>query len=232
MDDAKKFPSTKWTCIQRICSGDESEARAAMEAVCQTYWLPLLSFAKSMKLSHQDAEDCVQGFLSRISSGNFFDDLAPYRGKLRSYLLVSFKRYIYDEWKKQSSQKRGGSIPDLSLDEFLVKDEITSEPDIVFDQEWAKVVVDETYVRLENRYNEQGKGTVYRELKSCIDGSPVENTVATAQKLEISSTALKSAVHRIRRRFGEELHKAVAETVHAEDDVDEEIRWLIKVLNV
>jgi RNA polymerase sigma-70 factor (ECF subfamily) len=230
MSSDHQFPSTRWTCIQRICSGNKSEARAAMEEVCQTYWRPLYGFAISMNPSHQDAEDCVQGFLVRVSSEDFFDAMTPHRGKLRSYLLVSFKRYIYDSWKKQSSQKRGGANRDLTLDEFLVEDEHGSDPALAYDQEWAKVVVDDTHERLKNRYIEQGNIEIFNELESCIDGTPLVNTADTAQKLNLSSVALKSAVHRIRRRFGDELRKVVAETVHSEDDVEEEIRWLIKIL--
>lgn len=230
MADARKFPSTRWTCVQRICSGDKAEARAAMEEVCQTYWRPLYGFAISMNSSHQDAEDCVQGFLARVSSEDFFEDVSPHAGKLRSYLLVSFKRYIYDSWKKESSQKRGGTSRNLPLDEFLLADNQASDPARAYDQEWAKVVVDDTHERLKNRYIEQGNEEIYHELEPYIDGSPLEDTEATAQKLNLSSVALKSAVHRIRRRFGDELKKVVAETVHSEDDVDEEIRWLIKVL--
>lgn len=124
----------------------------------------------------------------------------------------------------------GGTNQDLPLDEFLVADEHASDPSIAYDQEWAKVVVDDTHVRLRNRYKELGNEAIYNELESCIDGTPLENTVATAQKLNLSSVALKSAVHRIRRRFGDELKKVVAETVHSEGEVEEEIRWLIKIL--
>lgn len=201
-----------------------------MEEVCQIYWRPLYGFAISINSSHQDAEDCVQGFLAHVSTVDFFHSVAPHRGKLRSYLLVSFKRFIYDSWKKQSSQKRGGENRDLPLDDYNLEDENAGNPALAYDQEWAKVVVDDTHKRLRNRYLEQGNVAIFDELEPYIDGTPIEDSKATAQKLDLSSVALKSAVHRIRRRFGDELKKVVAETVYSDSDVDEEIRWLIKVL--
>lgn len=201
-----------------------------MEEVCQTYWRPLYGFAISINSSHQDAEDCVQGFLARVSNEDFFESLEPHRGKLRSYLLVSFKRFIYDSWKKQSSQKRGGAHRDLPLDDTILEDTYASDPSIKYDQEWAKVVVDDTYERLRKRYSKQNQDAVFKELEQVIDGTPLEDSSASATKLGLSAVALKSAVHRIRRRFGDELKLVISETVQSEKDVDEEIRWLIKIL--
>ena len=203
---------------------------AAMEEVCQAYWRPLYGFALSMNGSHQDAEDCVQGFLTRLSTGDFFQSVSANRGKLRSLLLVSFKRYIVDTWKMQSSQKRGGSMRDIALDGIHVEDTSESDPSLAYDQEWAKVVVDEAMSNLRERYQKQGNEKTFDSLEAYIDGTPLENSSQTAEQLNLSSVALKSAVHRIRRRFGEELQNMVRETVQHENDVDEEIRWLIKVL--
>jgi len=221
------FPSTRWTCIRRICSDDIVDARAAMEEVCRAYWRPLHGFALSMNKSHHDAEDCVQGFLMRVSSEDFFESVSPHKGKLRSFLLVSFKRYIADVWRKESSQKRGGGNPDLQLDEEVAAD---CAPEHAYDRAWARTVVDDARARLRQRYVESGKEEVYRELEHSLDGSLPEGVLILAGRLGMTPVALKSAVHRLRRRFGDEIRNVVAETLQDEGEIDGEIRWLMKTL--
>jgi hypothetical protein len=41
---------------------------------------------------------------------------------------------------------------------------------------------------------------------------------------------VKVAVHRLRRRFGELLRDEIADTVAEPDDIEDEIRYLFKVL--
>jgi len=223
-----RFPSTRWTCIQRICSDDVADARAAMEEVCRAYWGPLYGFALSMNRSHHDAEDCVQGFLMRVSSEDFFESVSPHKGKLRSFLLVSFKRYIADVWRKESSQKRGGGNPDLPFDEEAAGENCM--PEHAYDRAWAKTVVDDARARLRQRYVESGKEEVYSELEHSLDGSLPEGVLALAGRLEMTPVALKSAVHRLRRRFGNEIRNVVAETLQDAGEIDGEIRWLMKTL--
>ena len=49
-------------------------------------------------------------------------------------------------------------------------------------------------------------------------------------RLRLSETALKAAVHRLRQAFRERLRAAVAKTVSAPHEVDEEMRYLQEVL--
>ena len=201
-----------------------------MEEVCQIYWRPLYSFALSLNQSHHDAEDCVQGFLLRVSSEDFFEAVSPHKGKLRSFLLVSFKRYIADVWKKQACQKRGGGKKDLLLNEEIAEG-VASAPEHAYDQAWARTVVDDARTRLRKRYCESEKKEVlFDAIEHCLDGELEGGVNAMAERLDMTSVAVKSAVHRLRRRFGSEIRNVVSETLRDESDVDEEIRWLMKVL--
>jgi RNA polymerase sigma-70 factor (ECF subfamily) len=46
----------------------------------------------------------------------------------------------------------------------------------------------------------------------------------------MSAGAVKVAVHRLRRRYREELRRRVADTLGSEEDVEEEIRYLLGTL--
>ena len=51
-----------------------------------------------------------------------------------------------------------------------------------------------------------------------------------AAELEMSESAVKVAVHRMRRRFGELLREDVAHTVEGPEKVEEELRHLFAVI--
>jgi RNA polymerase sigma-70 factor (ECF subfamily) len=46
----------------------------------------------------------------------------------------------------------------------------------------------------------------------------------------LAEAALRVAVHRLRRRFGELLRAEIAQTVTTYEDVEDEIRYLIRAL--
>jgi len=200
-----------------------------MNEICQTYWHPLHRFALSIGCSHEDAEDCVQGFLAKSSESDFFTLTDPNKGKMRSYLLIAFKRYIYDVWKKSHALKRGGGVAFTTLEKCSPPSD-DSDPSLAFDQQWALTVIASAKENLKHRYHKIGKSQHFIELESCIDGSPLANTSKTAETLGVSTSTLKTIIHRIRKRFGEEVRKAVTETVASEEDIDDELRWLIDVL--
>jgi len=76
-----------------------------------------------------------------------------------------------------------------------------------------------------------GRETELGELKSCLLGvNPSGGYVAIAARLGTSEGAVKTAVHRLRRRFQDALRKDIAETVSDPEDVDDEIRYLVRAL--
>jgi RNA polymerase sigma-70 factor (ECF subfamily) len=59
------------------------------------------------------------------------------------------------------------------------------------------------------------------------DDSPRDDI---AEQLNMSVGAVKVAVHRLRRRYRDLLRAAIAETVSNEEDLNDEIHYLIDVL--
>lgn len=56
------------------------------------------------------------------------------------------------------------------------------------------------------------------------------NTLAGAAELDVPENTAKSAVHRFRRRYRELVREEIARTVASPDDIDEEIRYLLSVI--
>ena len=47
----------------------------------------------------------------------------------------------------------------------------------------------------------------------------------------MSQTAVKVAIHRLRQKFGDAIRREISDTVNGEDEIAEELRYLIEVLH-
>lgn len=150
---------------------------------------------------------------------------------MRSLLLVAFKRFIFDIWKKNSAQKRGRDTTVFQSDEELISLENTLNPSIAYDQQWAIIIVEQAKSNLSQRYREQGNENLYSHLEPLIEDKGETDYKTLAETLNLSLSAVKSAIHRIRQRFGSEIRAAVAETVADENEIEAELSWLIQVLS-
>ena len=78
----------------------------------------------------------------------------------------------------------------------------------------------------------RGGGTErFGRLKAYLTGDePASSYREAAGDLGMTEPAVKTAVHRLRKRFGEHLRAEIAETVAGPEQVDEEVRHLLSVL--
>jgi RNA polymerase sigma-70 factor (ECF subfamily) len=161
----------------------------------------------------------------------------PDRGRLRTFLLASLQHFLANEAAKRRTQKRGGRVTVLSLESDEAEGRYRAEPtepatpETLYERRWALVVVDRLFARLRTEWERQGRGDEFDVFKGCLLGqAPAGGYAAMASALGTTEGAVKVAVHRLRRRFQDQLRAAIAETVAEPDQVDDEIRYLIKAL--
>ena len=111
------FTTTHWTVVVSAKSEDESQALEALDGVCRTYWAPVHAFVRSHGRSPEDADDLTQQFFARFLEKEHYKLACPERGRFRSFLLTSVRRFLVNEWERASAQKRGGSAQPVSLNE-------------------------------------------------------------------------------------------------------------------
>ena len=83
------------------------------------------------------------------------------------------------------------------------------------------------------RTEAEREGTLERltALKVFLASEPTGDSYdSLATRLGLSVSAVKSAIHRLRRRYGQLLRAQVADTVREPGDVEEEIRHLFAAL--
>lgn len=236
-NDRPQFPITRWTAVVQVCQADDDTARrTALTGICQDYWYPLYAFARRMGHSPPDAEDLTQGFFGYLVEHNVLATANRDLGKLRTFLLAVFQRYIGDVEDRQRAKKRGGGQVFVPLDLLNAEELYRHEPadpvtpESLFERSWAVHVLRGSLDIL--RQTETAKGAVrpFEVLSRFLDPETASNisAEAAARDLGMSQEAVRQAVSRLRRKFRDTLRRQIAATLHdpCESQVDEELRSL------
>lgn len=105
--------------------------------------------------------------------------------------------------------------------------------DAWFDRHWALAVMERGLNAVRDSFKEAGKERQYEVLKPWVVGDAVGLSQAdAAAELGMSAGAIKVAVHRLRQKFGEAIRREIAETVDTEEEISEELRYLIEALQI
>ena len=230
------FETTRWSLVIAAAGSQSAAARDALAALCEAYWYPLYAFVRRQGYHADEAEDAVQSFIALLLEREDLKDLTPERGRLRAFLLVSLRNFLQKRRVHDHAQKRGGgraAIPlefDRGEERYLVEPTDSVTPETVFDRSWALAVLDRTFGRIRAEWEAKGKGAEFDQLKDCLMGEwPDGGHDVLAVRLRTTPAATKMAVHRLRRRFQQELRSEIADTV-TDEAVEDEMRYLLRAL--
>jgi RNA polymerase sigma-70 factor (ECF subfamily) len=236
--EGKGFSTTHWSVVLAAGHGSAPGAREALEKLCRTYWYPVYAYVRRHDYGPHDAEDLTQAFFAWLLESDVLRVADPERGKFRSFLAIRLKHFLSDERKKAQAEKRGGGRPLISLDARLADERYGLEPvteltaEKIFDRRWALTVLEQTVARLREEYVAAGRTDLFDELKHFPPGSKGESAYAeAAERLGLTLSTVKSAIHRMRTRHRELLREEIAHTVSTPAEVDDELRYLITVMS-
>ncbi|MBV9492278.1 MAG: sigma-70 family RNA polymerase sigma factor [Verrucomicrobia bacterium] len=234
-----RFEPTHWSLVLEAAQSQAPGGFQALAEVCAQYWPPLYAFARHRGHSPEDAQDLVQGFFEHLLSHRALRSVDPAKGRFRSFLLASFQNFVTSEARRASREKRGGQAELLRLDwedaegrlAFEPADRLT--PETLYDAQWALVLLDRATERLRQEHEAAGKAKVFAALHGFL-GNEGQRTGTTyegaAQTLGVSAAAVKTLVHRLRRRHGQLVREEVTRTVTDPAQVDAEVRALCEAL--
>lgn len=231
-----QFLTTRWSVVISAGGSKTTHARDALEQLCQTYWYPLYAYARRKGYSSHDAQDLTQGFLARLLELNSLATVSPGQGRFRSFLLASMNHFISDEWDRARARKRGaGKVVPLDAESAETRyrlepaDEVS--PETVYERQWALTLLQKVAGQLRQEYEVSSKGGLFEQLSFCLTGE--RSTVPyqdLAKQLKMSHAAIRVTVHRLRQRYRQLLRAEIAHTVVNGEDVEEELRYLFRVL--
>jgi DNA-directed RNA polymerase specialized sigma24 family protein len=231
------FLTTRWSRVIMAGDSDHPEAHAALSSLCDDYWRPLYYFARRKGHSPEDAQDLTQGFIMGLVETDGIATADQERGRFRSFLIGAFCNYLANERRAQSAQKRGGSHVVLPLDEYLeagfqrhASHALT--PELIYDRSWAFAILERVMGRLAEEYAKANRTPVFEAIRPHLSGALGRPGYATlCQSLGMSENAVTLAMRRMRRRYGEFLREEIAATVASPEEVEDELRHLMKIVS-
>lgn len=231
------FATTHWSQVLAACDAASPKGAEALERLCRSYWFPLYAYLRRKGYKTEDAQDLTQEFFARFLERKYLARADSRRGRFRSFLLASLQHFASHEWRRAQAKKRGGGCHLLPWEELSaeghyqleVADDLT--PDKVFEQRWALALFQEALTRLAEEFAAAGKSEQFDGLKEFLSGEVADGAyAAVAERLGMRSGAVAVAVHRLRQRYAQLVREEIARTVASPTEIDDEMRYLIRLM--
>jgi RNA polymerase sigma-70 factor (ECF subfamily) len=236
---AAAFATTHWSLVL-IAQGQSAGAEEALEELCRIYWLPLYAFARREGSGPEEARDLTQGFFELLLKRRDLDSARSEKGRLRSYLLVSFKHFLGGERRREMTIKRGHGQWLIPLEELHATERAglpegglvdSLSADRLYQRRWALALIEHVLKRLKKEYRATGNAVLFDSLKQLLpDELDAPSRGEIAARLGMTDNALRQAFHRFRHRYQMLLREEIGHTVADPSEIEDELRHLIAVL--
>lgn len=236
-DGGAVFATTRWSVVLAAGQSDSARSADALNRLCRAYWPPIYAYVRRAGYRVEDARDLTQDFFARLLAQRSLVAADPEKGRFRSFLLGALKHFLADARDRASAQKRGGGKSFISLDAEVGESSYSWEavddqtPEHLFERRWALTVMARAMQQLEEECRLAGKVVLFASLKGFLSEGAARKTYPdAAAELGLTEANVRMIVTRLRRRYGQIIRREVAQTVGSEDEADDELRHLLKVL--
>lgn len=230
------FHTTRWSVIQASHDSEPQRARRALGELAEIYWYPLWAFAKRSGLDTHAATDAVGDFFLGVIEHASLAGARPEAGRFRGYLRTAFRHFLINQAERSRALKRGGGAEVFAIDAADADRRYTNEPvdvaspEALFDQAWARALLDHVVTRLANEWEERGELERFTALRGLFLGGGGETHAEVALLLGMTEGSCKVAVHRLRKRYKTLLTEEIGETLTDPGEVEEELAYLFRAL--
>jgi RNA polymerase sigma factor (sigma-70 family) len=235
-----QFHTTRWSVVLLSAQSQAPGSSEALTELCKLYWYPLYGHIRRRGFSPDDAQDLTQGFFLDLLQHRALARADQQKGKFRSFLLASLKNFLSNEAQRACCLKRGGQIQFVYVDIREAEDRYEKEepaenltPEKIFDARWAFALLGEAKNRLRQEYLDSGRNSVFETLKRFIDPVTTESMPSyeeVAKQLNVTVPAVKTLIHRLRKRNAAVVREEILRTILDPADVEAESRELCEAL--
>jgi RNA polymerase sigma-70 factor (ECF subfamily) len=234
---AGDFPTTHWSRVLAAGDPGSPSAREALAELCQSYWFPLYAYIRRRGNDPDRAQELTQDLFVRLLEKDVLAAADPARGRFRAYLRAVCADFLANRRDRERARKRGGDRVFIPIDVAEAEVRYAGEPahewtaERLFDRSWALTLLGRVLDRLRGEYDRAGQAATFAELSPVLtEGTGAVPYATLAERLGITEGAVRVAVHRLRRRYGDLLRAEIGATVGDPAEVDHEIRDLFSAL--
>ncbi|MBN8249045.1 MAG: sigma-70 family RNA polymerase sigma factor [Verrucomicrobia bacterium] len=237
-DASSPFVTTRWSRVL-AARGDSENARAALSDLCAAYYDPVVAFIARVGCGPDDPRDVAHEFFAALLRQGGPGGVVPGRGRFRSYLLAAVRHHLANRRRHAARTKRGGDVEHQPLPSEGDTDPGTplaapaADWEALFDREWALAIVERSLSVMALEAEASGAAAEFAALRPWLSAEATpEPQSAAALRLGMSEGAVKVAIHRLRRRFREQVRSEIRQTLPDDADAEGELRHLIAALAV
>jgi RNA polymerase sigma-70 factor (ECF subfamily) len=224
------FPQTRWSVVLSAKEGEADASFKALEGLAHAYWQPIYAWLRGQGRTHEEAKDDAQGFFAYLLNREFLRNIQPEGGRFRNFLLVCLRRWMKDERHRAINVKRLAEVELQPWDELggaMINP--AASPEESFDRTWAQALVARSMKALESRW--RNRSALFTALRLQVESpDSVEKYAVLAARLGLSEGAVGKAAHDLRQQFAEQIRREIRDTVARDEDVKEELRYLVRLM--
>ena len=153
-------------------------------------------------------------------------------------MLTAFDNYLHNEHDRATALKRGGGCQIISWEEPTAEGRYAQEPagglspEQIYEKRWAATLLERVLARLRDESIDAARRELFDQLKPHLWGEDEATPYAQlATRFNLTVSAIKVTVHRLRRRYRDVLREEIAQTVADPAEIDGEIQYLIRVMS-
>ncbi len=141
-----------------------------------------------------------------------------------------------NEYDRSQALKRGGDQNLISIEQLREESSLSIQPsdretpELAFERRWATTLLNRVLELLRDSAVQKGRGELFDRCRNCLIGEPDESYEAIGKALGMTESAVKVAVHRMRQEYRDLLFREVRQTLSDENELAEEIRHLLSVV--
>lgn len=226
---------TPWT---DIIAAQQNPALLAkcLEQLAEKYHDPIHGFIlRTLKINRPEiADDLTQAFFLHFIESNALNILNRERGRLRSWFKVSVQRFVWDEVRKGSRRNAASPFCELKRlpsGDIALPGRDSPTPEEEFNRRWARELFDDAVLAFRRYCGDKGKPHYLLVFERHVlvggrQGTP--SYEETAAELGISAKDVSNYITRAKKKFQALLRDLVRTTVAKDEDVDAELREMLR----
>jgi RNA polymerase sigma factor (sigma-70 family) len=149
-----RFPDT----IHSVIAAAASNQPAGQEAIVAAYWKPVYRYIRvKWRKSNEDAKDLTQSFFAAALEKSFFRGYDARKGTFRTFLRVCLDRFLANDRKFESRQKRSAELVTLDFDASGPK-----SPEEIFERECARALFEDAVDDLRESLQARGRDVCFK----------------------------------------------------------------------